>query len=85
MKLKDNFLIHQTGEQTHLVDVSGAFNGLVTGNATTAFILQQLTKDTTEAEVLAALKQEYDGPEELMARDVHKIVEKLQSIGALES
>ena len=28
--------------------------------------------------------QEYDAPEELIARDVHSVVEKLQGIGALE-
>ena len=28
--------------------------------------------------------QEYDAPAEVIARDVHSVVEKLQEIGALE-
>ena len=78
MKLKSGFVTHNVGKTQMMV---------ATGSASTVFrglIVNCLKKETTEQEIVEAMLQEYDAPEELIARDVHSVVEKLQGIGALE-
>ena len=85
MKLKEDFITQDIDGTQFLVAVGGeAFNGIVRNNETAAFIVNCLKKETTEQEIVEAMLQEYDAPEELIARDVHSVVEKLQGIGALE-
>ena len=87
MKLKSGFITHNVGKTQMMVatgSASSTFHGLVRSNETAAFIVDCLKKETTEQEIVEAMLQEYDAPEELIARDVHSVVEKLQGIGALE-
>lgn len=84
MKLKEGFLIHNTGDEQVIVgtgDVS--FNGLVRSNSTAAFIVECLQENTTQAQIVAKLLEKYDAPESVIASDVSKIIDKLRSIGAL--
>ena len=56
MKLKKEFVTHDTGDESLLVPVGGtAFSGLVKGNKTLGAILELLGKDTTEADIIAAM------------------------------
>ena len=87
MKLKQGFFTTEyQGKQ--LLMASGAaaagFQGIVRSNATAAFIVDCLKQETTEADIVSALLETYDVTEEIAARDVRKIVEKLNGIGALE-
>ena len=87
MKLKTGFITHNVGKEQMMVAAGPAakqFHGLVRSNETAAFIVDCLKKETTEQEIVEAMLQEYDAPEELIARDVHSVVEKLQEIGAVE-
>ena len=87
MKLKSGFVTHTVGDEQMMVatgPASSVFRGLVRSNETAAFIVDCLKKETTEEEIVKAMLQEYDAPEEVIARDVHSVVEKLQEIGALE-
>ena len=87
MKLKSGFITHKLGNTQMMVATGPAakvFHGLIRSNETAAFIVDCLKKETTEQEIVEAMLQEYDAPEELIARDVHSVVEKLQGIGALE-
>ncbi len=63
---------------------TAGFSGLVKGNKTLGAILELLKKDTSEKEIVAAMKARYDASEEIIARDVKKALAELRKIGALE-
>ena len=87
MKLKTGFITHTIGKEQMMVATGPAgkvFHGLVRSNETAAFIVDCLKKETTEEEIVAAMLEEYDAPKEVISKDVHRIVEKLREIGALE-
>ena len=78
MKINDAFITHDDEGQKLLVS-SGAskFSGLVRSNETAGFIISCLEKDTTEAEIVAAMQKKYSGPKEAMERDVKKLSHSL--------
>lgn len=85
MKLNENFMIHTIDGETVLVPTSAApFHGIGEGNQTVGFILNCLTKDTTEEEITNALAAEYTGSREEMAEDVSSVIAKLRAIGAID-
>ena len=85
MKLKKEFITHDTGSESLLVPTGKAgFAGLVKGNKTLGAILELLRQDTTEADIVAAMKERFDAPEEIIARDVKKALSELRKIGALD-
>ncbi len=86
MKLKEGFITHNAGEEHILVSAGASgFSGLVRSNPTAAFIIEQLKNDTTPEKIVDAMLAEYDAPRDVIARDVQKVLEKLQSIGAIEA
>ncbi len=85
MKLNKNFLLHSTDGETVLVPSGAAgFSGVVRGNATLGAILQLLQKETTEAEIVAAMQKRFLAPEGAIPRDVQKALAELRKIGALD-
>ena len=85
MKLKKEFIAHDTGAESLLVPTGGAgWAGLVKGNKTLGAILSLLKEDTTEEAVITAMKARFDAPEEVIARDVRMVVAELRRIGALD-
>ena len=85
MRLRREFITHDTGEESLLVPTAGAgFAGLVRGNATLGAILGQLREDTTEEAIVDALGARYDAPREVIARDVARAIAELRAIGALD-
>ncbi len=85
MKLNSAFLTHDDGDQKLLVSTGASkFSGLVRSNETAGFIISCLDNDTTEAEIVAKMQQQYDGPKEAMERDVKKIIDQLRKIGAID-
>lgn len=84
MKLKDGFILHDTGDDFVLIDVESRFNGMAKCNETTKFIIECLMDETTEAQVLERMQNEYPAPREVLSADLSKIIEELRSIGALE-
>lgn len=85
MKLKKEFIAHDTGSESLLVPLGGAgWSGLVRGNSTLGEILSLLKEDTTEDAVIAAMKARFDAPEEIIARDVKRAIGELRKIGALD-
>lgn len=84
MKLKKEFITHDTGSESLLVPSGGAgFSGLVKGNKTLGVILDLLKQDTTEKEIIAAMRERFDVPEEVITGDVEKALAELRRIGAL--
>ena len=85
MKLKKEFIAHDTCSESLLVPTGGAgWSGLVKGNKTLGAILTFLKEDTTEDAVIAAMKERFDAPEEIITRDVKKALAELSKIGALD-
>lgn len=85
MKLKNEFIVHNVGDETLLVPTADAsFHGLVQGNKTVDTILGCLQEDTTEEKNLDSLKEKYDGDEEDMRADIADVIKRLRAIGAID-
>ena len=85
MKIKKEFIIHETGSETMLVATGKAnFSGLVKGNKMLGEILSLMKEDTTEAEVVRRMRDKFEAPEGKIEEDVHKVVTELRGIGAIE-
>ncbi|MBO5495992.1 MAG: PqqD family protein [Oscillospiraceae bacterium] len=85
MKLKREFIAHSGAGESLLVPSGGAeFVGIVRGNQTFGAILELLKENTDEDAVVSAMCQRFHGDRELIAGDVHRAIEGLRSIGALE-
>ena len=84
MKLKNEFMTHMDGENQMMVDVSAKFSGLVSSNKTAAEIIDLLKMDTTEENIISAMRKKYDASESVLKQDVHRIIETLRSIGAID-
>ena len=87
MKLKTGFITHQVGKEQMMVAAGPAakvFHGLVRSNETAAFIVNCLKKETTEEAIVDAMLEQYEASRETVAADVHRVVEKLREIGALQ-
>ena len=85
MKLNKDFILHISDGETILVPTGNAkFSGIVRGNKTLGAVLELLRDETTEEEIVAAMKRRFDAPEEIISRDVKKTLEELRKIGAIE-
>ena len=85
MKLKSDFLSHNSSNESYLVPTSDAsFSGMVKGNKTLGAIVELLKEETTEEEVISAMKARFDAPEGAIERDVRRVIEELTKIDALE-
>lgn len=85
MKLKQGFITHDTGNESILVPMGGAgWSGVVKGNKTLGAILDLLKEDTTETAIIDAMKQRFNAPEDVITRDVEKVLSELRKIGALD-
>lgn len=85
MKLKEGFVTYTSGSNKYMVAAdSRVFSGLVRGNETAGIIIDCLMKDTTEDSIVKRLLEEYEAPEDIIRKDVRKIIAKLREIGAVE-
>ncbi len=85
MKLNREFLLHSAGGETVLVPTGAAdFSGVVRGNRTLGAMLELLRTETSEAELVAALRARFDAPEGAVERDVKTVLDELRRIGALD-
>ena len=85
MKIKDSFISHESDGESMLIPTGdAAFSGIVKGNATLGAIVELMQVETTEEEVVDKMCARFDAPREVIARDVHKVVEELTKIGAID-
>ena len=85
MKLNPNFIVHQAGKETVLVPTgSASFSGVVKGNRTLGVILHLLQRDISEEEIIAAIREGYDAPDNMIEEDVRRALVALQNIGAID-
>ena len=84
MKLKQEFIYHNTGNEAVLVPIGGAgFSGVVKGNQTLGAILALLQEETTETAITDALCERFNASRETIAADVAKVLGELRKIGAI--
>ena len=84
MKLKDEFITHNSDDESMLIPTADAkFSGIVRGNKTMGKIIELLKEETTEDEIVSRMLEIYDIPEETVRTDVKTVIENLKNIGAL--
>lgn len=85
MKLKKEFITHNAGSESVLVPTGAAeWAGVVRGNRTLGTILSLMREETTEEEVVAAMRERFDAPAGAIERDVAYAITELRKIGALD-
>ena len=85
MKLNKEFLLHNTNNESILVPTGNAeFSGVGRGNTTLGAVLELLTSEITEGELIAKMDSRYDAPAETIEKDVKKVLQELRKIGALD-
>ena len=87
MKLKEGFILHDVGGE-HMVVATGEagrhFNGLIRNNGTANDIYRLLLKKTSEEEIVAEMLKKYQVSQDIVSKDVHRIVEQIREAGFLD-
>lgn len=86
MKRSDNFLLRDVAGSLVIVPVGAAvaaFPGMMTLNATGAYIWELLETDQTVESLVNALIDRYDVTEEKAKEDVEAFITKLKPTGAI--
>lgn len=86
MKRSDNFLLRDVAGTLVIVPVGAAvsaFPGMITVNATGAYIWELLETEQTEDTLVAALLERYEVAQQQAQADVVAFVEKLKPTGAI--
>lgn len=85
MKLKPQMITHSMDNKEVMVSTDASiFSGIVTGNATSAFIMEQLKNDVTPDQIKQAMFEKYDAPYEVISKDVDDVIGKLRGIGVID-
>ena len=86
MKRNENFLLRDVAGSLVIVPVGeavSAFPGMITLNATAAYLWELLETEQTVDSLVAGLMERYDVEETLARKDVIAFVERLNPTGAL--
>ena len=87
MKMKEGFMVREVGGEVLLVPVGANsidFKSVIRLNETGAFLLNKLSEDITEEELLEAVINEYDIDEDTASGDIRRFVERLEDAGIIE-
>lgn len=88
MKLKEDYVIYESGEEESIAVATGesatVFNGLLRANKTAAFIMECLGEETTEEEIVSRMLERFDADEQNVRSDVREILDVLRSAAAIE-
>ena len=84
MKLKNEFITHELDGEQIMVSALGTFSGYLKSNKTAAYIVELLKSEITREEIISKLLERYDAPEEIISRDVDRILETLKKVGAID-
>lgn len=87
MKIREGYMLDTIGEQKIAVSlnyIKGQFSGMIKLNPVGAFIWERLLEDTTEEEIVAAVKEKYEVDDHIVRKDVQIFLRKLKDNGMLE-
>lgn len=88
MKRNSDFLLREVADTLVIVPVGKAaaqFSGMITLNATSAFLWELLETEQTAQSLAEALTNRYAVEEETAQKDVEDFIKKLSAIGAVEA
>ena len=85
MRLRHGFEIVEVEGQRFAVPMGEdrSFSGVVKLTRTAAEIFELLREETTEEAMVKIMKERYDVPEDVLAADVHRVVQSLRERGLL--
>ena len=86
MKLKylfENVEIEEQNFAVPLEDCGKDFNGVVKLNKSAADIFQLLKEETDEESIVEQMSKHYDVSKDILAADVHNIIEEFKAKGLL--
>lgn len=85
MKLKKGIITH-TNEDGFLLIGSGddSFNGIIKLNKTGEYLIKCLKTDTTFEEIIDKFKNEFNGTEEEISKDVTNALNQLKEVNAID-
>lgn len=85
MKLNEAFVTRQFQDAYIMTGTESVdFKGIVTGNSTTAFVVECLKSQTTREEIIEKMFLKFDAPIDIITEDVDKVLDVLREIGAIE-
>ena len=87
MKLKKEIVLGNIDGNDFAVatgKLSKKVHGLMNNNKTAAYIFELLKKEQTEDSIVDAMCEKYDAPRDVIASDVHELLEKLDELGILD-
>lgn len=83
MKLRSEFITHELDGEQIMVSSSGSFSGYLKNNKTAAYIVDLLREEITREEIISKMIERYAVSEEIISRDVDRILETLKKVGAI--
>lgn len=86
MRRNPDYLMREVADTVVVVPVGAAtlnFSGMITLNATGAFLWQLLEQEQTIESLTAAIVAEYEVTGEIACEDVEQFIQRLRSAGAL--
>lgn len=86
MKRSDSFLLRDVAGTLVIVPVgaaAAAFPGMITLNATAAYLWELLEQEQSVESLAAALQERYEVDQETATADVVAFIERLKPVGAI--
>ena len=86
MKISEDFVLRQVADTWVVLPLKSDtvdFNGMIRLNGSGAMLWKCLEKGTTREELVLAITNQYDVPQEEATRDVDEFIETLKKIGCL--
>ena len=87
MRLKYQYEIMEVEGQNFAVpleDCEGDFGGMVRLSKTAGVIFELLQEETDEGTIVEHMSRRFDAPRDVLAADVHSVIEKLREKGLIE-
>lgn len=86
MRLKDDFILHNTGEDFVIIATGEAtknFNGIIKLNNMGGEIVRLLTTDISEEEIIKAIVEKYEVEYEIAREDILNLLDSLRKAGVI--
>ncbi|WP_294725549.1 PqqD family protein [uncultured Fusobacterium sp.] len=86
MRLKDDFILHNTGEDFVIIATGEAtknFNGIIKLNNMGGEIVGLLTTDISEEEIIKAIVEKYEVEYETAKEDILNLLDSLRKAGVI--
>lgn len=86
MRLKDDFILHNTGEDFVIIATGEAtknFNGIIKLNNIGGEIVGLLTTDISEEEIIKAIVEKYEVEYETAKEDILNLLDSLRKTGII--